>query len=91
VIAPSFIVDRLSPLVGVNIVRPRSADAALRALHVDTSHAPRSAGQDEGTDSCGNASGRVVVAGGSIWRNPRTPYEQPTHPDLEADGCTLDI
>ena len=33
--------DRLSPLVGVNIVRPRSADAALRALHVDPSHAPR--------------------------------------------------
>jgi hypothetical protein len=30
-----------------HIVRPRSADAALRALHVDTSHAPGSDRQDE--------------------------------------------
>ena len=43
------VVDRLSPLVGVNIVRPRSADAALRALHVDTSHAPRRIARTEET------------------------------------------
>ena len=50
--------------------------AALRALHVDTSHAPRSDRQDGGKGGT-TTPGQAQVVTAAPASDPRTPYEQP--------------